>query len=94
MAEMYSTTLNKQVKKAFALQHSMFETDQLLFHMPRQDQLKCHHDTKAMWLESVKVAVHDFTVVHKRSLSRLTITSFFQHASQDTQPQTMNINEQ
>eukprot|EP00957_Ditylum_brightwellii_P205475 15344053-Ditylum_brightwellii.AAC.1 len=39
MADTYSTILNKQVRNAFALQHSMSETDQLLFHMPLQDQL-------------------------------------------------------
>eukprot|EP00957_Ditylum_brightwellii_P177547 13523605-Ditylum_brightwellii.AAC.1 len=44
MTDTYSTILNKQVRKAFALQHSISETDQFLFHMPLQDQLKCHHD--------------------------------------------------
>eukprot|EP00957_Ditylum_brightwellii_P175363 13349533-Ditylum_brightwellii.AAC.1 len=72
----------------------MFKTDQLLFHMPLQDQLKYHHDAKDMWLESMKIAVHDFTVVHEQSPSQPTITSFFQHTTQDTQPQLMNINEQ
>eukprot|EP00957_Ditylum_brightwellii_P149696 11399756-Ditylum_brightwellii.AAC.1 len=52
MADTYSTILNKQVRKAFALQHSISKTDQRLSHMPLQDQLKCHHDTKAMWLKS------------------------------------------
>eukprot|EP00957_Ditylum_brightwellii_P019615 1480078-Ditylum_brightwellii.AAC.1 len=51
MADTYSTFLNKQVRKAFILQHSLAETDQLLFHMPLQDGLQYNHDAKAMWLE-------------------------------------------
>eukprot|EP00957_Ditylum_brightwellii_P049241 3736509-Ditylum_brightwellii.AAC.1 len=94
MVDTYSTLLNKQVRKTFALQHSMSDTDQLLFHMPLQDQLQCHHDAKAMWLESVNIAVHDFTVTHGGSLSQPTIISFFQHVSQVIQPQTTDIIEQ
>eukprot|EP00957_Ditylum_brightwellii_P031826 2413167-Ditylum_brightwellii.AAC.1 len=82
MADPNSTFLNKQVRKAFALQHSIAEIDQLLFHMPLQDRLQCNHDAKAMWLESVNIAVHDFTVTHGQSPSQLIITSFSQQVSQ------------
>ena len=94
MSDTFSTLLNKQVRKAFALQHSMAETNQLLFHMPLQDQLQCNHDEKAMWLESVNIAVHDFTVTHGLSPSQSIITSFFQQVSQAPQPQTTDINKE
>eukprot|EP00957_Ditylum_brightwellii_P056784 4303627-Ditylum_brightwellii.AAC.1 len=64
MTDTHSTFLNEQVRKYFAFQHFMAETNQLLFHMPLQDQLQYNHDAKAMWLESVNIVFHDFTVTH------------------------------
>eukprot|EP00957_Ditylum_brightwellii_P156776 11932565-Ditylum_brightwellii.AAC.1 len=47
-----------------------------------------------MWLGSVNIAVHDFTVTNAHSPSQLAITSFFQQVSQAPQPQTTDINKQ
>eukprot|EP00957_Ditylum_brightwellii_P074116 5631885-Ditylum_brightwellii.AAC.1 len=77
MKDTHSTFLNKQVRNAFALQHSMFETDQLLFSMPLQDQLDGSQDAKRMWSELVKIAMHDFTTIHKSTPSQRTISSYF-----------------
>eukprot|EP00957_Ditylum_brightwellii_P160677 12232496-Ditylum_brightwellii.AAC.1 len=45
-----------------------------------------------MWLNSVRIAVHDFTIIHERSPSQRTITYFFQqHASEDSNPSTSNV---
>eukprot|EP00957_Ditylum_brightwellii_P148667 11318696-Ditylum_brightwellii.AAC.1 len=74
----HSSTLDKQVRKALSHQHSMFETDQLLFHMPLVDRLNTSTESKALWLQSVSIAVHDFTVVHERTPCQPTITIYFQ----------------
>eukprot|EP00957_Ditylum_brightwellii_P164690 12539328-Ditylum_brightwellii.AAC.1 len=63
MEESHFSILDKQVRKAFSLQHSMFESDQLLFHMPLADRLQTSHESKALWLQSVSIAIHDFTIV-------------------------------
>eukprot|EP00957_Ditylum_brightwellii_P093070 7086567-Ditylum_brightwellii.AAC.1 len=78
MAESHSSNLDKQVRKAFSLQHSMFDTDQLLFHMPLADQLNASTESKVLWLQSVSIAVHDFTVVDERTPCQPTITTYFQ----------------
>eukprot|EP00957_Ditylum_brightwellii_P054824 4155066-Ditylum_brightwellii.AAC.1 len=62
MAESHSSTLDKQVRQAFSLQQSMFATDQLLFHMPLADRLSTSTESKMLWLQSVSIAVYDFTV--------------------------------
>jgi hypothetical protein len=77
MEESHFSTLDKQVRNAFSLQHSMFESDQLLFHMSLADRLQTSHEAKALWLQSVSIAIHDFTVVHERTPCQPTITSFF-----------------
>ena len=46
--------------------------------MPLQERLLTSPASKAMWLESVKIAVHDFTIIHERSPCQRTITNFFQ----------------
>ena len=81
MMSTYGSVLNLQIRRAFRLRHSMFSTDQLLFHMSLQDRLLTSPTSKAMWLESVKIAVHDFTIIHKRSPCQRTITDFFQRQS-------------
>eukprot|EP00957_Ditylum_brightwellii_P113242 8635727-Ditylum_brightwellii.AAC.1 len=78
MAESDSSTLDKQVRKAFLLQHSMFDTDQLLFHMPLATQLNTSTESKTLWLQSLAIAVHDFTVIHERTSCQPTITTYFQ----------------
>eukprot|EP00957_Ditylum_brightwellii_P161604 12304080-Ditylum_brightwellii.AAC.1 len=69
--------LDKQVRKAFALKHSMTANDCLLFYANLEDHLKSTLESKQMWLESVCIAVHDFTVVHKCTPSQLIVTDFF-----------------
>eukprot|EP00957_Ditylum_brightwellii_P078303 5953528-Ditylum_brightwellii.AAC.1 len=78
MEESHFSTLDKQVRKAFSLQHSMFESDQLLFLLSLADRLQTLHKAKALWLQSVSIAIHDFTVVHERTPCQPTITTFFQ----------------
>eukprot|EP00957_Ditylum_brightwellii_P117097 8931511-Ditylum_brightwellii.AAC.1 len=77
MAESHPSTLDKQVRKAFSLQHSTFDTDQLLFHMSLTDRLNTSTESKALWLQLVSTAVHDFTVVHERTPCQSTITTYF-----------------
>eukprot|EP00957_Ditylum_brightwellii_P079429 6040476-Ditylum_brightwellii.AAC.3 len=89
MAESYSSTLDKQVRKAFSLQHLMFVTDQPLFHMPLTDRLHTSTESKALWLRSVPIAIHDFTVVHRRTPCQPTITTYFQ--STDTVDTTASV---
>eukprot|EP00957_Ditylum_brightwellii_P030610 2319769-Ditylum_brightwellii.AAC.1 len=78
MEHICNNIINIQVRRAFALRHSIFATDWLLFHMPLAGCLRCLNESKRNWLESVCIAVHDFTVIHKRSPSQRTITQFFQ----------------
>eukprot|EP00957_Ditylum_brightwellii_P064976 4929142-Ditylum_brightwellii.AAC.1 len=52
--------LDRQVQKAFALKHSMLASDRLLFHLDLTKRLKSSPESKRLWLESVKIAVHDF----------------------------------
>ena len=65
MEESHFSTLDKQVRKAFSLQHLMFESDRLLFHLPLADRLQTSHESKALWLQSVSIAIHNFTIVHE-----------------------------
>eukprot|EP00957_Ditylum_brightwellii_P054087 4096749-Ditylum_brightwellii.AAC.1 len=45
-----------------------------------------------MWLNSVRIAANDFTIIHDRSPSQRTITDFFQQqALEDTNPLTSNV---
>eukprot|EP00957_Ditylum_brightwellii_P111795 8527073-Ditylum_brightwellii.AAC.1 len=91
MATTYSSTLDLQVWKAFSLQHSMLTSNQLLFHMPLAERLQTSQESKTMWLNSVRIAVNDFTIIHDRSPSQQTITDFFQQqAPEDTNPSTSN----
>eukprot|EP00957_Ditylum_brightwellii_P084310 6410523-Ditylum_brightwellii.AAC.1 len=55
----------------------MSASDHLLFHLDLEDHLKLSPESKQLWLESVRIAVHDFTVVHKRMPSQQTVTNFF-----------------
>eukprot|EP00957_Ditylum_brightwellii_P050231 3809040-Ditylum_brightwellii.AAC.1 len=65
MDDTTNLVMDKQVRKAFALKHSMFTSDRLLFSTPLTEQLQTSHECKQLWLESVQIAVHDFIVVHK-----------------------------
>eukprot|EP00957_Ditylum_brightwellii_P098072 7470736-Ditylum_brightwellii.AAC.1 len=55
----------------------MSASDGLLFHLDLEDCLKSSPESKQLWLESVQIAVHNFTVVHKRTPSQGTVTDFF-----------------
>eukprot|EP00957_Ditylum_brightwellii_P060317 4580463-Ditylum_brightwellii.AAC.1 len=61
-----SPLIDKQVKKVYMLKHSMFSTDRLLFSKSLYNRLNTSHEFKVHWFASVRVAVHDFTVVCKR----------------------------
>ena len=71
------SVLDKQVKKAYALKHSMFASDRLLFQLDMMDRLQLSSESKLLWLESIQIAVHDFRVVHNCIPSQRAITDFF-----------------
>eukprot|EP00957_Ditylum_brightwellii_P174621 13295735-Ditylum_brightwellii.AAC.1 len=73
--------LDIQVRKAYALEHSMSASNRLLFHMDLTERLKSSLGSKRLWLESVKIAVHDFKIVNKRTSSQRVITDFFSNTS-------------
>eukprot|EP00957_Ditylum_brightwellii_P210983 15365633-Ditylum_brightwellii.AAC.2 len=50
-------------------------------------RLKSSQESKRLWLESVRIAVHDFTVIHKQTPSQWVITDFFQHINSLQQQQ-------
>eukprot|EP00957_Ditylum_brightwellii_P044575 3380048-Ditylum_brightwellii.AAC.1 len=77
MDQQTQNVLDKQVKKAFALKHSMSASDCLLFHTDLEDCLKSSPESKQLWLESVRITVHDFTMVNKRTPSQQLVTNFF-----------------
>eukprot|EP00957_Ditylum_brightwellii_P206575 15349062-Ditylum_brightwellii.AAC.2 len=72
------SSINQQVRKSFSLKHSVFETDQSLFLMTLYDRMNCSDESKALWLQSVHIAVHDFTIVHKLTPQQQVMTDFFQ----------------
>eukprot|EP00957_Ditylum_brightwellii_P082938 6305592-Ditylum_brightwellii.AAC.1 len=76
--------LDIQFQKAFALEHSMSTIDRLLFHMDLTERLQSSPESKQLWLESVKIAVHDFKIVNKRTQSQCVITDFFSNISTTT----------
>eukprot|EP00957_Ditylum_brightwellii_P156952 11945201-Ditylum_brightwellii.AAC.1 len=55
----------------------MFASDRLLFHLDISERLRSSSESKRLWLESVKIAVHDFKVVHKRTPAQRVMTDFF-----------------
>eukprot|EP00957_Ditylum_brightwellii_P135169 10305778-Ditylum_brightwellii.AAC.1 len=59
------SVLDKQVRKAYALKHSMVASDRLLFQLDMKDRLQSSPESKRLWLESIRITVHDFLVVHK-----------------------------
>eukprot|EP00957_Ditylum_brightwellii_P155443 11831930-Ditylum_brightwellii.AAC.1 len=73
-----ASLINKQVRKAFTLKHSVFQLDCLLFHKPLRKCLNISHESKVHWLNSTKIVVHIFKVVHKRTPSQRIIPEFFQ----------------
>eukprot|EP00957_Ditylum_brightwellii_P084018 6386903-Ditylum_brightwellii.AAC.1 len=77
------SVLDIQVKKAYALKHSMFASDQLLFQLDMTDRLQSSSESKQLWLESIRIAVHDFRVVHNRIPSQREITDFFSTVTSD-----------
>eukprot|EP00957_Ditylum_brightwellii_P169592 12908173-Ditylum_brightwellii.AAC.1 len=78
------SVLDKQVKKAYALKHSMFASDRLLFQLDMKDRLQASSESKQLWLESIRIAVHDFCVVHNRMPSQRAITDFFPTVTPDS----------
>eukprot|EP00957_Ditylum_brightwellii_P201038 15323785-Ditylum_brightwellii.AAC.1 len=52
--------INEHTRKAFVLKHSMFQLDHLLFYKPLQECFNSSHESKVHWINSVKIAVHDF----------------------------------
>eukprot|EP00957_Ditylum_brightwellii_P036143 2738515-Ditylum_brightwellii.AAC.1 len=76
---------NIQVWKVFALEHSMSTSNRLLFHMDLIERIHSSPKSKQLWLESVKIAVHDFKRVHKHTPSQCVITDFFSNISTTTQ---------
>eukprot|EP00957_Ditylum_brightwellii_P023846 1798969-Ditylum_brightwellii.AAC.1 len=69
--------INKQGRKAFALKHSMLESDCLLFSKLLQDCLQSSHKEKYHWLKSVRIAAHNFKVMYKGSPTQQVITYLF-----------------
>eukprot|EP00957_Ditylum_brightwellii_P180329 13737862-Ditylum_brightwellii.AAC.1 len=61
MAHTTNNILDKQVRKVFALKHSMFASDRLLFGLDLTKQLRSSPESKRLWLKAVKIAVQDFT---------------------------------
>eukprot|EP00957_Ditylum_brightwellii_P175967 13399241-Ditylum_brightwellii.AAC.1 len=59
-----------------------------LFQKPLEERLQTSTQSKAHWLALVDIAVHDFTEVHGRIPTQLTITSFYQKANK---PSTQSI---
>eukprot|EP00957_Ditylum_brightwellii_P030722 2328122-Ditylum_brightwellii.AAC.1 len=62
MDQQTQNVLDRQVRKAFALKHSMSASDCLLFHTDLEDHMKSSPESKRLWLESVHIAFHAFTV--------------------------------
>eukprot|EP00957_Ditylum_brightwellii_P013060 986444-Ditylum_brightwellii.AAC.1 len=46
--------------------------------MSLANRLNTSTDSKALWLQSMSIAVHDFRVVHERTPCQPTITTYFQ----------------
>eukprot|EP00957_Ditylum_brightwellii_P196432 14966519-Ditylum_brightwellii.AAC.1 len=46
--------------------------------MSLADRLNTSTESKALWLQSVSIAIHDFTVIHERTPCQPTITTYFQ----------------
>eukprot|EP00957_Ditylum_brightwellii_P178111 13565986-Ditylum_brightwellii.AAC.1 len=55
----------------------MFASDPFLFHLDLTERLKKCQESKCLWLELVKIAVHDFTIIHKRTHCQQVVTDFF-----------------
>ena len=62
----------------------MFASDRLLFQLDVNDRLQTTPESKRLWLESIRIAVHDFRVVHNRVPSQRTITEYFSTTTTDT----------
>eukprot|EP00957_Ditylum_brightwellii_P143429 10927313-Ditylum_brightwellii.AAC.1 len=56
MATTSSSMIDLQVCKAFSLQHSMFTSNRLLYHMPLPECLQTSQGSMTMWLRSVNIA--------------------------------------
>eukprot|EP00957_Ditylum_brightwellii_P048444 3676032-Ditylum_brightwellii.AAC.1 len=46
--------------------------------MPLNDRMNCSDESKALWLKSVHIAVHNFTIVHKCTPQQQVMTDLFQ----------------
>eukprot|EP00957_Ditylum_brightwellii_P152829 11632973-Ditylum_brightwellii.AAC.1 len=63
----------------------MSTSNRLLFYKDLTEHLKSSPKSKQLWLESVKIAIHDFTIVNKRTPSQRAITDFFYNTLTTTQ---------
>eukprot|EP00957_Ditylum_brightwellii_P186846 14227964-Ditylum_brightwellii.AAC.1 len=65
----------------------MDSLDKTLFKKPLEECLQTTPQSKAHWLASVNIVVHDFTVVHGQTPTQLAITYFFPKVSNPTSTQ-------
>eukprot|EP00957_Ditylum_brightwellii_P198807 15153759-Ditylum_brightwellii.AAC.1 len=84
--------LDKQVRKVYAMKHSMFASNRLLFQSDMKDRLQSPPESKRLWLESITTAVHNFLVVHKRTPSQRAIIEFFPTVTPNNTDTKCNIN--
>eukprot|EP00957_Ditylum_brightwellii_P152879 11636497-Ditylum_brightwellii.AAC.1 len=61
----------------------MFASDWLLFQLDMTDRLQSSLESKRLLLESIRIAVHDYCVVHNRIPSQRPITDFFPKVTSD-----------
>eukprot|EP00957_Ditylum_brightwellii_P173283 13192492-Ditylum_brightwellii.AAC.1 len=55
----------------------MFASDCLIFHLDLAEHLKTSQESKRLWWELVKIAVHDFTGIHKHTPCQQVVMEFF-----------------
>eukprot|EP00957_Ditylum_brightwellii_P189999 14464698-Ditylum_brightwellii.AAC.1 len=51
--------------------------------MSLQERLEGSKEAKALWVQSVRIAAHDYTVIHKRNPQQWVITDFFRLHGQE-----------
>jgi len=91
MGNSSSSDLNKRVKYAYStLRHAMIKSDQFLFAKSLQERLDMSASSKLAWLEAVRIAEHNFTVINKRSPLQCTITELFEAQTTNTNTNTTN----
>jgi hypothetical protein len=74
-----SAHLNKRIQHAYSrLRHSIAKSDSLLFSLSLHERLNTSAAAKLVWLDSVGIAEHDFSIIHRRSPTQRTIPDMFQ----------------